>query len=98
MSLRTPLGRVRLVGIAEGWSFVILLFIAMPLKYWADYPEAVAVVGSLHGALFVLYLLAIAHAAWAGRWPLLLAAGAVAASFIPFGPFVLDRKLKKMER
>ena len=54
--LQTPIGRLRLMGFIEGMSLLILLFIAMPLKYWADYPMAVTIVGSVHGGLFILYL------------------------------------------
>jgi integral membrane protein len=95
--LRTALGRVRLVGIIEGLSFLVLLLIAMPLKYWADIPEAVMIVGSLHGALFVLYLLAILNVWIVDRWRFGLVVLAGAASFVPGGPFLLDRKLKRMQ-
>lgn len=97
MSLRTPIGRVRLTGIIEGLSFVILLLIAMPLKYWADVHEAVTIIGSLHGALFVIYLLAIAQAFFSKRLSFRMSAVSVIASFIPFGPFVLDRKLRSLD-
>ena len=59
MNLSTALGRLRLAGLLEGWSFVVLLFIAMPLKYAAGQPEAVRVVGMAHGVLFLAYLAAI---------------------------------------
>ncbi|PZD96050.1 hypothetical protein DNH61_09020 [Paenibacillus sambharensis] len=92
--LGNVISRVRYIGIAEGISFILLLFIAMPLKYWADMPQAVAVVGGLHGLLFVLYLLAIAHVTFVKRWKITRVAAAVASAFVPFGPFLLDRKLK----
>ena len=53
--LKTPLGRFRAVALAEGLSFVVLLFIAMPLKYALGLPLAVKYVGWAHGLLFVLY-------------------------------------------
>lgn len=90
----TPLGRLRGIGIIEGISFLILLFIAMPLKYYADIPEAVAIVGMAHGVLFTLYLLAIAHAFFVRKITFLIAFFAVVAAFIPFGPFILERKLR----
>ena len=52
----TPLRQLRLVALLEGTSFVVLLFIAMPLKYLADLPLAVRIVGSVHGALFLMFL------------------------------------------
>jgi len=94
---KTALGRVRLIGIVEGLSFLVLLLIAMPLKYWADVPEAVMIAGSLHGGLFVLYLLAILNVWIVDRWKFGLVVLAGAASFVPCGPFLLDRKLKRME-
>ena len=44
--LQTPIGRLRAMGFIEGMSLLILLFVAMPLKYWAGYPMAVTIVGS----------------------------------------------------
>jgi len=93
--LDTPLGRFRLVGMLEGASFLVLLGIAMPLKYAAGIPEPVTVVGALHGALFLLYLAAIAHMAVTARWRIARIAGAVIAAFVPFGPFVFDYRLRK---
>lgn len=96
--LRTPLGRFRLVGLLEGTSYLLLLFIAMPLKYWGDLPRAVAVAGAVHGALFVLYVLALIYVKFADRWSIPLAAGAFIASLLPFGNFVLDARLRKREQ
>lgn len=87
----------RKIAFAEGVSFLILLFIAMPLKYFAGMPMAVTVVGGLHGVLFV----AFAVYAWEVkttykkdlRW--LVKAGL--ASLLPFGTFYMDREWKKEE-
>jgi integral membrane protein len=93
--LKTALGRFRLVGLYEGISFLVLLGIAMPLKYFADIPQAVSVVGMLHGLLFVLYLLTLAHVTLANRWSIIRVLGAIIASLIPFGTFVLDARLRR---
>ena len=53
----TPIGRLRIIGIAEGISFLTLLFIAMPIKYLAGNPEVVWYVGWGHGLLFMLFIL-----------------------------------------
>ncbi|HZP15686.1 MAG TPA: DUF3817 domain-containing protein, partial [Nocardioides sp.] len=58
-----PVGRVRGVGMIEGTSFLVLLFIAMPLKYFAGMPEVVFWVGLVHGILFLSYA-AVALVAW----------------------------------
>ena len=104
--LSTPVGRVRLAGLVEGVSALVLFFAAMPLKYLpapgsdlaAVGKQAVFWVGSVHGGLFVLYAL-ITFVAW-GRGALTarLVGYAAAASIVPFGPFVLDGVLKRHER
>ncbi|MFE5318720.1 DUF3817 domain-containing protein [Paenibacillus sp. NPDC056579] len=92
---KTPIGRFRAVGLYEGISYLVLLAIAMPLKYFADFPQAVKVVGMLHGVLFVLYMLALAHVILVHRWNIVKIFGAIIASLVPFGTFVLDAKLRK---
>ena len=94
---RTELGRFRLVSLLEGSSFLVLLGIAMPLKYAAGRPEFVRYVGWAHGILFVLFLLALFEAASAQRWSVARIAGAFVAGVVPFGAFVLERKLRAEE-
>lgn len=91
--LVTTLGRLRAIGFLEGISFIVLLGIAMPLKYFMGRPEAVRIVGMAHGVLFLLYLAAAAQAALEYRWPWKRTLMVVVASFIPFGPFYVDAKL-----
>jgi integral membrane protein len=93
MKLSTSLGRLRFVGFLEGASFLLLLGVAMPLKYFAGLPEAVRVVGMAHGILFLAYLIVILHAQVEYEWPWQRSALLVLASLLPFGPFVADRKL-----
>lgn len=95
--LATPLGRMRLISLVEGISFLILLGIAMPLKYFAGIPEVTSVVGALHGVLFILYALAAVALMLALRWSPLWFIGAMLASVIPFGTFYLDSRLKRHE-
>ncbi|MCM2275644.1 MAG: DUF3817 domain-containing protein [Candidatus Didemnitutus sp.] len=96
-SLKTTLGRLRLVGWWEGLSFLLLLFVAMPLKYFADQPLAVRVVGMAHGVLFVLFVLAAVHAAVVQGWAMKRTALVLLGSVLPFGPFVIDAKLLRGE-
>lgn len=93
--LATPLSRLRLVGILEGISFLLLLGVAMPLKYLADQPLAVRYVGMAHGVLWLLYLLALVPVALDHRWSVKTIALAVIASLLPAGPFVFDAKVLK---
>jgi integral membrane protein len=93
--LQTPIKLFRFMGILEGSSLLILLAIAMPLKYMLDLPLAVRIAGSLHGLLFILYLLVIAYTAYRVRWFWKWIFGAVAVAFIPFGNFILDYILRQ---
>jgi integral membrane protein len=91
----TALRQLRLVALLEGSSFLILLFVAMPLKYLAGLPLAVRVVGSIHGALFLLFLAALYRAARARAWPRRRSLSAFVASILPFGTFVFDASLRR---
>jgi integral membrane protein len=82
---------------AEGISLLTLLFIAMPMKYLLSIPEAVKVVGWIHGGLFILYVVVLAIIHFAQRWSLLFSIGAFVSSLIPFGMLVLDKQLRKKE-
>lgn len=87
-----------MVGMAEGVSYIALLGIAMPLKYMADMPIAVRIVGSVHGALFVLFGVALLQA-WTDRsWKLSLAAMVFVSSLLPFGTFLIDRRLREQQQ
>lgn len=90
---KTAVGRMRVVGMLEGVSFLLLMGIAMPLKYLAGRPEAVRYFGWLHGLLFIGYCLAILSALVNGKISFRKSVMAFVASLIPFGPFVIDRKL-----
>jgi integral membrane protein len=93
--LTSAVGRLRLVGLLEGASYLLLLGVAMPLKYWAGMPLAVRVVGMAHGVLFVAFVAALLLAWRARRWSVLRAAGLFVACLIPFGTFVVDRGLRE---
>jgi integral membrane protein len=90
--LVTTMGRLRAIGFLEGLSFIILLGVAMPLKYLAGQPEAVRVVGMAHGLLFLLYLAAAVQAAFEYKWTWRRTLLIAAASLVPFGPFYVDAK------
>ncbi|RSD28884.1 DUF3817 domain-containing protein [Mesobacillus subterraneus] len=83
------------MGLIEGGSLLVLVFIAMPLKYWAGIPEAVRLVGSLHGFFFILYVLMIVYTTFKIRWSLFWAVSAFVVAFIPFGNMILDRFLPR---
>ena len=91
----TALRQLRIVALLEGSSFVILLFLAMPLKYLAGLPLAVRVVGSIHGALFLVFLVALYRAARGRAWPRRRSLAAFVSSILPFGTFVFDLSLRR---
>lgn len=90
--------RFRRISIIEGISFLVLLFIAMPLKYTMDYPLAVTVVGWIHGVLFVIYIYVIFPTAKNLGWNFSKTLMGLAASVLPFGPFIFDRNLRREEK
>ena len=93
---RAFLSKLRVLGMIEGVSTLLLFFVAMPLKYRFGIPEAVRIVGSLHGFLFVL--LVFMNMLAMDRVPIstrLALAGVVGAIF-PGGPFVVDRFLARL--
>lgn len=95
--MKNTLGQLRIAGILDGISLVVLLFIAMPLKYWMDIPMAVTIVGSVHGFIFVSYVLVILYVQIRLKWNIIWSMLALAVAFIPFGNFIYDWQLKKME-
>lgn len=96
--LNSPIGRLRLVGMCEAVSFLLLLGVAMPLKYLADMPLAVRYVGWAHGVLFIAFVMLILPAISQAGWPLRRAALLFGAAFVPFGPFLADRSLKEAQQ
>jgi integral membrane protein len=92
------LNRFRIVAITEGISFLVLLLIAMPLKYMFDIPEPVTILGWVHGVLFMTFIffaiLVFTYFEKEGMWLV----KALLSSLIPFGPFILGRELKMEEQ
>ena len=89
----SPKIRLRIVGFAEGVSYLLLLFIAVPLKRIGGHPEAVEILGPIHGLLFILYILTTIQAKTEYGWPLGKTALAMLASIIPGGTFYADHKV-----
>lgn len=87
--------QLRWIGIAEGISFVVLLLIAMPIKYIYGNPLPVKYTGWAHGVLFMIYLYAVLKATLTLKWSLGRTALFFAASFVPLATFFLDVNLKK---
>ena len=93
--LKTPIGRLRAIGILEAVSFLVLLGIAMPLKYFAGLPEAVRVAGWTHGMLFMLFCCFLLDVKQQARWSFWQTGTVLVAALLPFGPFVINGRLRK---
>jgi len=87
---------LRLLGNIEGISYLLLLGIAMPMKYFFGFPMAVKIVGMAHGVLFIAYCILLALQMRANKWNLLFGIYLFVATLIPFGTFATDRKLSKI--
>ncbi len=88
---------LRQLSIVEGISTLVLFGVAMPLKYFAGMPLAVTVVGSIHGFLFVALVAMLFVAIWKVPISPRLAAAGVAAAILPGGPFLLERRLARID-
>lgn len=97
--LASSIGVFRIIGFLEGMSFILLMFIAMPLKYIYDQPKAVEVIGMAHGVLFVMFVLFAIFLSYTKKWNLYkVTAPLLLSSILPFGTFVADKKiLSKMQ-
>jgi integral membrane protein len=93
--LRTPIGRLRVIAFIEGCSYLLLLGVAMPLKYFFGMPLAVRLVGSIHGGLFVGFCAALLHVMIVARWSLLRGLVVFASSLAPCGTFLMDAGLRR---
>lgn len=91
----TALTRFRVVSLIEGISYVVLLAVAMPLKYAAGMPAVVSHAGRIHGALFVLFVLAIASVSADQKWPRRASMTAFIAALLPLGAFWLEREFRR---
>jgi integral membrane protein len=83
---------LRLFGRLEGFSFLILLFVCVPLKHFSGWPMGVRAIGPVHGALFLVYCAVVYMNAAQQQWPAKQQALAYLAAVMPFGTFWFERK------
>jgi integral membrane protein len=92
--LKTNTGRLRIIGFLEGISLLVLIFIAVPLKYYAHQPQLVKMLGPVHGALFLLFIINTISVGVEQRWSFKATTLKVLlACMIPFGTFYIDEKI-----
>ncbi len=82
----------RVIAFLEGLSFILLLFIAVPVKYFANNPDYVKLLGMPHGLLFMAYVLFAILIAGELKWNTKTLTAVLLASLIPFGTFYIDSK------
>jgi integral membrane protein len=87
------LARYRVMAYFVGVLLIVLTLVAMPLKYFADIPEPVTVVGIAHGFLYAVFFLVTLDLAVRARWRPLGALVVVLAGTVPFLSFVAERKV-----
>ena len=95
--LSTTVGRFRVIAFIEGVSFLVLLLIAMPIKYVGGNPAPVLYVGWVHGILFMLYAVAGFQALFARGWGYMAGVWGFLAAVLPAGTFVYDAKFLRRE-
>lgn len=94
--LKTPIGRLRLLAFLEGTSLLLLVFIAMPLKYFWHNPTWVKAIGPVHGGLFMIFVFYALVVGIGKKWKMMdMAWILLVGSFVPFGTFYIDRKFFK---
>lgn len=92
--IQSKIGRLRLIGFLEGISLLILLFVAMPLKYIYRIPEWSKAMGTVHGALFLLFIFNTLSVGVEYRWKFRETTWKVLlACIIPLGTFYIDQKI-----
>jgi integral membrane protein len=91
--VESALKRFRVAAYVVGVFLLILTLVAMPLKYIADQDALVAIVGPIHGFLYMIYLVLAFHLAVLARWPFKYTLGVLLAGTIPFLSFVAERKV-----
>ena len=85
----------RKIAVAEGISYIALIFVAMPLKYFADMPLAVKYTGWVHGLLFMCYVVMVIMCFLEYKWKFGKTILVFFASLLPFAPFYVDKRLKE---
>jgi len=89
----TTLSIFKKIAVAEGISYLALLLIAMPLKYFAGMPLAVKYTGWAHGLFFVLYVIMVIMCWMEYKWKIGKALMVLGASLLPFAPFIVEKRL-----
>ena len=88
------INKFRVIAFLEGISYLLLLFVAMPVKYGLGEPGLVKLIGMGHGVLFIAFVLVLMQSAFVYRWKMGFNLIAFIASLLPFATFWLEKKLE----
>lgn len=92
--LKTKIGRLRIVGFLEGSTLLLLIFIAVPVKYIYNNPAVSETLGPIHGVLFLLFVFNTLSVGVEQNWKFKTTTWKVLlACVVPFGTFYIDRKI-----
>ncbi|WP_151894493.1 DUF3817 domain-containing protein [Patiriisocius marinistellae] len=92
MSVEKTIKTFKIISTLEAISFLLLLLVAMPLKYIWEMPQMVKIVGMAHGVLFLLYIAGAVYLSQLLNWTTKTLVIVVLCSILPFGPFYADKK------
>ena len=98
MRPRNPIQFLRTIALVEAMSFLLLLGVAMPLKYFAGMPGAVKAAGWAHGVFFIVFCVSLAQTVMVARWSIGRAAVVFVSALLPFGPIVIDGRMREYAR
>jgi len=96
--VNSALVRYRVMAYVVGVCLLLLVLVAMPLKYLAGEPAPVATIGPVHGFVYMVYLLTALDLAVKSRWSVLRTLGVLIAGTIPFLSFVVERRVTRRVR
>lgn len=96
--LKNALNRFRFISFIEGISYLVLVFIAMPIKYLADNPYYVKIFGMAHGVLFILFILFLFESMRKYAWKNGFSLKIFIYSLLPFGSFIIEKKIKVLNK
>lgn len=91
---KTKIGRLRIIGRLEGVSLLVLIFIAVPMKYYFQNSVLTESLGPIHGALFLLFIVNTLSVSIEHNWKFLaITWKVIVACMIPFGTFYIEKKI-----
>lgn len=90
--------RFRVISMIEGLSYLLLVFIAMPIKYIGGNPDPVKMLGMAHGVLFILFMISLFETKRKESWDTGFMFQLFVYSLIPFGAFLIESKVKRLSK